>query len=144
ERLGGFDERYPCYGWEDLDLGLRFERAGGRIVFDPTAKAVHDHPAMSRERLWRREQEMGRTAWIFYEKWKDEAPEAAESMRFWPEPGRLHPGPGWRRRFGDRLIAMLDRFAPDSALNARLYERMIYAHRLLGVWEASRASEAAS
>ncbi len=73
-RLNGFDERFPCYGWEDLDLGLRFERLGGRILFDPQARASHDHPRMTRAGLWGREREMGRTALIFAQKWADVSP----------------------------------------------------------------------
>lgn len=143
--LGGFDERFQCYGWEDLDLGLRLERAGGRIVFDPEARGLHDHPAMRPAQLWRREYEMGITAWQFWEKWIRDAPEAAEKMRFWPaaRPERAEQsGPPWRRRLGGALVGLVDRVAPQSRLNWRLYERMIFAHRLAGIAEGRRRSAA--
>ncbi len=137
-RLNGFDERFPCYGWEDLDLGLRFERLGGRILFDPQARASHDHPRMTRAGLWGREREMGRTALIFAQKWADVSPEAVSAMKFWPDPSALVPPPAWRAALGDRLAGLLDRFAPDCRLNWKLYERMIWSQRLAGVAEAWR------
>ena len=133
--LGGLDERFACYGWEDIDLGLRFERAGGRVVFDAHARAIHDHPALSRAQLWRRENEMGFTAWQFWEKWHDEVSDVVEEMKFWDDPARIRPASPWRRRLGEGLIALLDRIAPSSRLNWRLYERMIFSYRLEGVAE---------
>lgn len=134
--LGGMDPRFEVYGWEDIDLGLRFERSGGRIIFDPEARARHRHPQLSREQLWQREYEMGITAWQFCEKWQDDAPEVVEEMRFWGDPADLKPAARWRRWLGDRLIGLAERLAPESRLNAALYERMIFAHRLSGVAEA--------
>ncbi|MCE5229198.1 glycosyltransferase [bacterium] len=136
--LGGFDARYTCYGWEDLDLGLRFERAGGRIVFDPDALATHEHPQMSRADLWRREREMGRTALVFAEKWYFDAPGAVAAMKFWSDPSRLRPAPAWRTAIGDRLVAMFDKIAPGSIVTRWLYERMVWSQRLAGVAEAWR------
>lgn len=138
QRIGGFDGRYTCYGWEDLDLGLRFERAGGRIVFDPEARAVHEHPRMAREALWRREREMGRTALVFAEKWSVDAPAAVATMKFWADPSSLKAPAPWRQNLGNAATGLLDRFAPSSALNRKLYERMVWSQRLAGVAEAWR------
>jgi GT2 family glycosyltransferase len=39
---GGFDaQRYPHPSVEDIDLGLRVSRAGGRIRLDPTVRGTH-------------------------------------------------------------------------------------------------------
>ncbi len=141
ERLGGFDERFTCYGWEDLDLGLRLERIGGRVVFDPAARAVHEHPPMTRAQLWRREREMGRSAWLFADKWAAEAPAAVAAMKFWNDPAALAPPPAWRTALGERLIGLAERFAPGSEINRRLYERMIWSQRLAGVAEQWRESQ---
>src|SRR5262249_25749134 len=37
EKVGGFDERFPISGGEDLDLTIRLGRAGYRLLFIPTA-----------------------------------------------------------------------------------------------------------
>lgn len=131
--LGGFDEGFDRYGWEDIDLGFRFARAGGRIVFDPAAKAIHEHPAMTRADLWRREFDSGVTAWRFWSKWRDPA---LDFMRYWGEAPR--PGPAWRRRAADLAIGALERFAPASPLLDRLYERAVYSWRHAGVAEGMR------
>jgi GT2 family glycosyltransferase len=39
--LGGFDDRYFMY-WEDVDLCARLRGAGGRIVWLPWVRVVHD------------------------------------------------------------------------------------------------------
>lgn len=39
--LGGFDERFFCYG-EDVDLGFRLRIAGGRAVQVPAARVLHE------------------------------------------------------------------------------------------------------
>lgn len=40
EALGGFDERFFCY-CEDVDLGFRLRRAGGRCLLEPKAVVRH-------------------------------------------------------------------------------------------------------
>lgn len=139
--LGGFDERFQCYGWEDIDLGLRHERAGGRLIFDAQARAVHDHPFLPRSGLWRREYEMGITAWQFWDKWHHDVPEVGPFMKFWDDAAMVRPGPAWRRWLGDWAIALLDRIAPASELNKSLYERMVFAYRLAGVAEGWRRGQ---
>lgn len=39
-----FDEEFESYGWEDVELGYRLERAGMRLLFCPKAVACHYHP----------------------------------------------------------------------------------------------------
>ena len=39
-RVGGFDARYFCY-FEDVDLNLRLQVAGGRCLFVPEARVHH-------------------------------------------------------------------------------------------------------
>lgn len=42
-RAGGFDESFPFASHEDLELGMRLERAGMRLVFDRGARVEHWH-----------------------------------------------------------------------------------------------------
>ncbi|MBI3737322.1 glycosyltransferase, partial [Candidatus Sumerlaeota bacterium] len=69
--IGGFDERFIYYGWEDLDLAYRFEKGGGRIIFDAEAKAIHNHPYLKRSDLWQRELKSGMNAYLFWDKWRN-------------------------------------------------------------------------
>ena len=39
---GGFDESFPGYGWEDIELGLRLQARGVRFVYEPAALGYHD------------------------------------------------------------------------------------------------------
>jgi GT2 family glycosyltransferase len=42
--IGGFDESFAEYGWEDIDVGLRLRAAGVRAVFHPAALVYHVKP----------------------------------------------------------------------------------------------------
>lgn len=46
ERLGGFDERFFCYG-EDVDLGFRLRLEGGRAVQVRDARVLHEGSGVS-------------------------------------------------------------------------------------------------
>lgn len=41
---GGFDEGFPDAAFEDIELGLRLQRAGMRMAYDPDAVVEHFHP----------------------------------------------------------------------------------------------------
>jgi GT2 family glycosyltransferase len=43
QRAGGFDESFPFASHEDLELGLRMERQGMRLYYDPTLIVRHWH-----------------------------------------------------------------------------------------------------
>lgn len=64
-RIGGFDESFSEYGWEDIDVGLRLRAAGVRAVFRPQALVFHVKPrptAESVERMVRQARAQARTA----------------------------------------------------------------------------------
>ncbi len=42
-QLGGFDELYKPFYWEDIDLSYRAWKSGYEILFDPSIKVVHPH-----------------------------------------------------------------------------------------------------
>ncbi|HJS32891.1 MAG TPA: glycosyltransferase family 2 protein [Alphaproteobacteria bacterium] len=41
EAIGGFDENFNPYGWEDVDFSLRARRAGFRLAYAPGAVVFH-------------------------------------------------------------------------------------------------------
>lgn len=47
-RIGGFDESFAEYGWEDIDVGLRLRSSGVRAVFYPSALVYHFKPRARR------------------------------------------------------------------------------------------------
>jgi glycosyltransferase involved in cell wall biosynthesis len=42
--IGGFNESFSEYGWEDIDVGLRLRARGVRAVFNPKALVYHYKP----------------------------------------------------------------------------------------------------
>ena len=42
--IGGFDDSFAEYGWEDIDVGLRLRFAGVRALFQPSALVYHVKP----------------------------------------------------------------------------------------------------
>jgi glycosyltransferase involved in cell wall biosynthesis len=63
--IGGFDESFAEYGWEDIDVGLRLRAAGVRAVFHPAALVYHVKPrprGASVERMLAQARAQARTA----------------------------------------------------------------------------------
>lgn len=48
EKLGGFDEKYFMY-YEDVDLSLRMQRQGLKIIYEPKSVVYHLHSGSSKE-----------------------------------------------------------------------------------------------
>jgi GT2 family glycosyltransferase len=131
-RAGGFDENFVGYAWEDMDLGVRLEKIGCRIVYHPPARATHHHPGVSLESLCRVEFEQSCSAWYFFEKWKDDPGVRAE--RFWTEdPARVRTAPPWRKALGRVLIRAAEGLCPLPPLLRALYERLIWSYRYDGL-----------
>ncbi|HEY2475234.1 MAG TPA: glycosyltransferase [Candidatus Cybelea sp.] len=42
--VGGFNESFAEYGWEDIDVGMRLRAAGVKAVFNPRALVYHFKP----------------------------------------------------------------------------------------------------
>jgi len=89
---GGFDEGFPHAALEDIELGLRTERAGLRRVYDVAAVVEHFHPCDLPASL-RRMRTLGRSVVILHER----VPE-------WPLPRR----PGARRRAKAAVLTALN------------------------------------
>lgn len=46
EKLGGFDELFNPFYWEDIDLCYRAQKRGWKILWEPGAKVLHKHEAV--------------------------------------------------------------------------------------------------
>lgn len=71
ERAGGFDPSFQQYGWEDLELGVRLQQLGLKLVKAPNAVGYHWHPPFSLDQLPQlieQEQQRGRMGAQFYRK----------------------------------------------------------------------------
>jgi GT2 family glycosyltransferase len=63
--IGGFDESFSEYGWEDIDVGLRLRARGVKAVFNPRALVYHFKPrlrASSIQAMLRQARAKARTA----------------------------------------------------------------------------------
>jgi GT2 family glycosyltransferase len=63
--IGGFNEDFAEYGWEDIDVGLRLRFGGVKAVFNPRALAYHYKPrprASQIENMLRQARAQARTA----------------------------------------------------------------------------------
>jgi GT2 family glycosyltransferase/glycosyltransferase involved in cell wall biosynthesis len=130
--VGGLDENFTCYGWEDLDLGLRLEKQGFRVVYEPRARAAHHHPNVTLDALCRREYEMAFTSVYFFNKWPNEP--LVQGIPFWREAASLGPpGPGWRKDVARGLIGTAETVCPLPALLRLLYRRLVWACRAQGL-----------
>jgi GT2 family glycosyltransferase len=70
-QAGLFDEKFPGYGWEDFELGVRLKRLGIRRVFCPQAVAFHLQQPVTETNmpyLLRKEEERAKSAVYFYRK----------------------------------------------------------------------------
>ncbi|GBD30004.1 Chondroitin synthase [bacterium HR32] len=65
--VGGFDESFAGYGWEDIELGLRLRRAGVRLRWEPQARTWHYH-VEDLETARAKQVEAGRGAVYFWTK----------------------------------------------------------------------------
>lgn len=71
EKVGGFDQAFRHYGWEDLELGLRLRQAGLRSQPVPAAVGYHLEPPFDLNdwpALIAKERARARGAWLFYQK----------------------------------------------------------------------------
>ena len=43
DKLGGFNELYSPFYWEDIDLSYRARKSGYKILFEPKSMVIHEH-----------------------------------------------------------------------------------------------------
>ena len=79
EAAGGFDEEFFLY-FEDIDLCARLRKAGGRLLFDPSVKVVHEGGSTTSVQAAASRFEYRRSQVLFYRKHRSRRSEAA--LRF--------------------------------------------------------------
>lgn len=136
--VDGFDENFTLYGWEDMDLGLRLEKAGLRIRYVPLATAEHHHPEITLEGLCRREYEMAYSLFYYCAKWPGE-PLVQEDLFWKGDPLEIRPGSAWRKKAGQAAIRLLEHVAPFATWPLDgLYDRLLWSCRYEGLRDGAR------
>lgn len=49
DKLGGLDEIYAPWYWEDIDIGYRAWRSGYKIIWNPDSVVIHEHESTSKK-----------------------------------------------------------------------------------------------
>ncbi|MBV9102388.1 MAG: hypothetical protein JO060_02295, partial [Candidatus Eremiobacteraeota bacterium] len=141
EALGGFNETFREYGWEDIELGLRLRFAGTQSTFNPKALVYHLKPplrARDVERMVRQARAQARTARELYRlhpHWRvvlatgdDPFNRAARRMA-----RRIMPPEGLAERFAQRdpesILSRRQRRGARALATAAYYEELDAAHR---------------
>lgn len=66
-KAGMFDLDFSGYGWEDIELGYRLNKAKIPLYYLPEAINYHMHP-VTQDEMFKRKYQMGESAAIFYRK----------------------------------------------------------------------------
>lgn len=150
-RLGGFDQAFPYAGAEDAEFGQRAREAGCMFVYDPAIQLEHNDQRVTLEQFCRRYQRGAVTSVYLVAR----HPAAHSSDELLLENAPVTECDPWRWRVKKalkhlyaspvglflvrRMVAVLERRAPDSPLLRRLYSMTIGAYIFRGVHEGLRA-----
>ncbi len=110
-----FDEGFPYPAWEDIEASYRLTRRGLKLVYQPAARAAHDHPT-DFDRFAARQERAGYSGVVFYQR----HPELGGFVGIGPG----GPGPlpsGGVQRFREALVRALQKWPV----------------RLPGLWESA-------
>jgi glycosyltransferase involved in cell wall biosynthesis len=117
--VGGFNESFAEYGWEDIDVGLRLRFHGVRAVFNPKALVYHYKPRPRSgdvEKMIRQARAQARTATKLAElhpHWRTYLATGINPVQ------RAYHGLTSRARIADRLRRVLGDLSEDRALSDR-------------------------
>lgn len=124
------DEGFPYPAWEDTELAYRLtRRLGLRIVYEPGAVTLHDHPT-DFDRFSRRQERAGYSAVVFHRL----HPELGEFLGIGPD-----GPPSTPRRLPQRLREFLVRaLQPVPVSLPRVWYEALRFHYILGLWRGWR------
>jgi len=119
-----FDEGFPYPAWEDIEVSYRLAAAGQRLVYEPRAVVLHDHPTTI-ERFCTRQEKAGYCAVVFHRL----HPELGSFLGIGPDgPPPLPPEASQRRR---ECVARALQNLPVRA--PRLWETVLRFHYIAGL-----------
>jgi glycosyltransferase involved in cell wall biosynthesis len=123
-----FDLRFPYAAWEDIEAGYRLQqRRGMRLLYQPEAVTMHDHPT-SFDRFAERQEKAGYSAVVFY----GLHPELGGFLGLGPE-GPPPAPEGGRVRLREALARTLQH-SPVSALKfPGLWQEALRTHYIRGL-----------
>ncbi len=124
-----FDESFPDPAWEDIEAAFRMFRRGLRLVYEPLARLLHDHPTDFR-RFSRRQERAGASAVRFARK----HPELAGFLGIGPEGPA--PLPARRSRLPREWLVRALQSLPVSLPG--IWEEALRYHYLRGLHRAWR------
>jgi len=128
-----FDESFPDPAWEDIEASYRLERRGLRLVYEPRARLLHDHPTDFR-RFGQRQERAGASAVRFARK----HPELAGFLGLGPQgPPALPPR---RSHLARECLVRALQFFPVSLPGT--WEEALRYHYLRGLHRAWREEPA--
>ncbi len=127
-----FDERFPYAAWEDIELSYRLSRRGQRLIYEPGAVALHDHPT-DLERFMARQEKAGYSAVVFYRL----HPELGPFLGLDADGPPPLP-PERRRRRLERLARALHNLPLIRLRTPRLWETVLRFHYIAGLQRAWR------
>lgn len=150
-RLGGFDERFRFYGWEDTDLGYRAASEGLGLLYDPSAISYHHDYAVDLALAANRARQAARSVWILF----DKHPELQGKLNMFEDKGYLSWGQDPARIVLRKLARGLmilppilnalegitravEEICPSPALLRPLYRWVLGAYLCLGYREGMR------
>ncbi len=127
-----FSLAFPYPAWEDIELAYRLRGRGLKLVYEPGARVLHDHPT-DLARFARRQEKAGYSAVVFYRL----HPELGAFLGVGPG-GPPPPPPRWRHRLRERLAWSLQKLPLKLP---RLWEEVLRYHYIQGLHRAWRDGE---
>lgn len=115
-----FDSRFTLAAFEDIEMGLRLEKRGLKIAYQPEAKVYHSH-YFQEETFGQRMENLGRSLVIFVEKYSHQ-PEVRFRLKLKYAPFWFFPG--------IKVFVFLSRILGESSLLEKINRRWHWFWRI--------------